>query len=59
MHCMHVARTCAMYGQYARDLTTRVHEDTFMVAFMFGILQFRVVLLLVANRDKILLTLCM
>ena len=33
----------------AYDLTTRAHLDTFMVAILFEILQFRVVLLLVVN----------
>ena len=40
-----------VYGQITPDPTTHVHLDSFMVAILFKILQFRVVLLVVANID--------
>ena len=47
---VHCKRTRTAYGQYARDLGTRVDIDTFMVQ-LFRIPQFRVVLLFVVNID--------
>ena len=46
-------RTRTVCRQYERDLTTRAHLDTFMVAFLFKSLQFRVVWLLVVNIDTL------
>ena len=51
--CIHCTCTRVAYGQYERDLTTHTHLETFMVAFLFKILQFRVVMLLVVNIDTL------
>ena len=50
---IHCTCTRVAYGQYERDLTTHTHLETFMVAFLFKILQFRVVMLLVVNIDTL------